>query len=886
MQAPRSGPADFPTHVFSLLDHEKGPSVLADPHALLVQVRACPALEAEAWLWEGIQAFRGGDHAGAWRAWTAKAVLNAYQAGHEAFSSVPALLAKCLEAPERAPLYAALIRAFWQDNPQNVFLQKARWALDAKAAAADHTHRRPPLPEALFSRLPYLETPALLKALLTSFDYPTPIGVVFRVEKDTVQGWVFDPRRPAAQNPPVVMLKAAEHTITVHAGKTSPRLAKAGLSQTGGFFIRIPDWKTPLHFCFPDGRPLAGSPLFPPVPPTQTDLPSAHRQQGSSAKRTRPVAILIPVYRGLEATKDGLLSVLQSLSENTTPATVVVINDASPEPALVDFITALADDPRLHVITQTTNHGFIRSMNLAMQRCPAHDVVWLNADTRVCGNWLDRLRDLALSEKRIAAASPFSNHGELVSFPHTFRQSPMPSASAQAKLDALAKHAWNGQAPELEALCGFCVYIKREALNEVGLLDELTLAQGYGEDTDWSLRAQAKGWRFVLAPHVFVAHQGSVSFGEEKRWWVTRNNALIHARFPDAKQRYTHALIRDPLKPHRRRLQKARLHAWSLPTTAPSLFLIFGPEAWRHPALEKTVWDVGHPHATPTEATHAAMADECVLRWEPALPPTPSQWGVVHLCLPEGETALPIVIDYRLPLESDELVADLQRLRGLTWVFHDPHTLPSLLPTLCLENAIPFRLRPLTDESIGALLMNHAQTIELAWATHRAQTQQQYPMAKLVHSQHPRPVWADAPALSPETGCVLLMADRIVDPALAQRWLAFARASMRAPPEKRHTLILFYSTAWAEELTATGSVQVWAPVPGLSCKESLFLSGCRQALSLESTPGPGWRAPWLADRLGLGLVAPKSGPAQEAGAQCFEALGLCALFLSEEHTTS
>ncbi|WP_244898743.1 hypothetical protein [Pseudomonas oryzihabitans] len=45
--------------------------------------------------------------------------------------------------------------------------------------------------------------------------------------------------------------------------------------------------------------------------------------------------------------------------------------------------------------------------------------------------------------------------------------------------------------PEIEVGCGFCFYIKLCAPEQVGLLDEIQLKRGYGEETDWCLRAKA-----------------------------------------------------------------------------------------------------------------------------------------------------------------------------------------------------------------------------------------------------------------------------------------------------------------------------------------------------------------------------------------------------------
>ena len=232
-----------------------------------------------------------------------------------------------------------------------------------------------------------------------------------------------------------------------------------------------------------------------------------------------------------------------------------MLDDFSPDPALVQAVEELARKNKLTHIRRPANLGFIRNMNRGMALNPASDVVWLNADTLVHGNWLDRLRAAAYQAPDIASVTPWSNNGELMSFPQSRVCHPMPSAKMHARLDSLARKS--GLAPvEIEVGCGFCLYIKRDALNDVGYLDEVELRRGYGEESDWCLRARGNGWRHLGATNVFVAHAGGHSFGPEKALRVYQNNAVLRRRYPDAESRFDAFVARDPLRPAREALQR------------------------------------------------------------------------------------------------------------------------------------------------------------------------------------------------------------------------------------------------------------------------------------------------------------------------------------------
>lgn len=272
--------------------------------------------------------------------------------------------------------------------------------------------------------------------------------------------------------------------------------------------------------------------------------------------KSNTVDVLVPVYQARTDTLACLRSLLEAQNQNITPHEIIVLDDASPDPLLVNALNTLANRGLVTHIRRNTNLGFIRNMNRGMALHPDRDVVWLNADTRVHGNWLDRLKAVVDAHDDIASATPFTNNGELMSFPEIRRPAPMPSEQELATLDQLA-NLLNQPAIELPVGCGFCFYQRREAINDVGYLDEATLTRGYGEETDWCLRAKNQGWRHMGATNVFVAHRGGSAFGLEKALRVQQNNRVINQRYPRAGKDYDRFVTADPLRSAREALQNA-----------------------------------------------------------------------------------------------------------------------------------------------------------------------------------------------------------------------------------------------------------------------------------------------------------------------------------------
>jgi GT2 family glycosyltransferase len=273
-------------------------------------------------------------------------------------------------------------------------------------------------------------------------------------------------------------------------------------------------------------------------------------EQPDTIETDNTIDVLEPVYKGQKDTLDCLHSLIQYQADNQTPHQIIVLDDASPEGNLVNALQRLARKGQITYIRREQNLGFIKNMNRGMALHPARDVVWLNADTRVHGNWLDRLKAAAYSHDQIASATPFSNNGELMSFPVMRQQAPMPTPEQHALLDQTAAELKNAPI-DIPLGCGFCFYLKRAAINDVGYLDEVALQRGYGEETDWCARATAKGWRHAGATNVFVAHRGGSSFGAEKALRVQQNNAVIRQRYPTLEKRFDRFVQQDPLKPAR-----------------------------------------------------------------------------------------------------------------------------------------------------------------------------------------------------------------------------------------------------------------------------------------------------------------------------------------------
>lgn len=282
-----------------------------------------------------------------------------------------------------------------------------------------------------------------------------------------------------------------------------------------------------------------------------------------SCPDTVTVDVVIAAYRGLGETRACLNSVLDD--PDRPPGRVLVVDDCSPEPRLVAWLGRLAAEGRITLLRNPRNLGFVGSVNRGMTMADGHDVVLLNSDTVVPHGWLRRLAAQAHAVPRVATVSPFSNNATICGYPSISGGPPAFDLDVH-RIDAVCRVVNAGRSVEVPTTVGFCMYIRRAALNDVGLFDQETFGLGYGEENDFCLRAAARGWRHLLACDTYVFHKGNVSFGASAGGKKRRALTALDTRYPDYAATVARHVWLDAAGPARFALTAALLRDSGLPT--------------------------------------------------------------------------------------------------------------------------------------------------------------------------------------------------------------------------------------------------------------------------------------------------------------------------------
>jgi N-acetylglucosaminyl-diphospho-decaprenol L-rhamnosyltransferase len=218
--------------------------------------------------------------------------------------------------------------------------------------------------------------------------------------------------------------------------------------------------------------------------------------------------------------RDMLRDCLRALPEATKGLTteVFVVDNASQDDS-VEMVRAGFPDVRLTVGEE--NLGFARANNVALRQSAGRYVLLLNPDTEAEPESLTRLVRFMEDHPRAGACGPklLNTDGSLqphgARFPTLLRDFVCVTGLRRLAMTRYEVALGYGREDfdvlcEVDALSGACLLVRREVIDQVGLLDERFFM--FSEEVEWCHRIKKAGWEVWYVPEVRVTHHwmGSV----------------------------------------------------------------------------------------------------------------------------------------------------------------------------------------------------------------------------------------------------------------------------------------------------------------------------------------------------------------------------------------
>jgi len=242
--------------------------------------------------------------------------------------------------------------------------------------------------------------------------------------------------------------------------------------------------------------------------------------------------VVVPVYNAVDETRACLESVVRWTPRSMD---IVVIDDCSTDPRIAGLLEEFATGHGIRILHNDENLGFTRTVNRGFS-VTSGDVIILNSDARVTPNWAIGLRVAAYGGDLIASSSAVSDNAGAFSVPE-------PGANDSTGLDddslaRLQRQRSGRRWIDAPTGHGFCMYLRRDALDDVGHFDDQLFPRGYGEENDWSMRAIERGWSHVLDDTTMVFHTNAASFDPDaKLELVAAARETLNRRHPTYTER-------------------------------------------------------------------------------------------------------------------------------------------------------------------------------------------------------------------------------------------------------------------------------------------------------------------------------------------------------------
>ena len=245
------------------------------------------------------------------------------------------------------------------------------------------------------------------------------------------------------------------------------------------------------------------------------------------------LSVVIVNYNVKHFLEQCLYSVCRA-AEKVQSAEVIVVDNASSDGS-VEYISNRFPDIRL--IASNENLGFARANNLAMRESKGEYVLLLNPDTIVAETTFLHFVDFMDKHPDAGACGAYMLHTDGTFALESRRGLPTPFV-AFCKMSGLTslfpkskifgryymRYLNETKVNPIEIVSGAFMFMRREALDKVGLLDENFFM--YGEDIDLSYRILKGGYRNYFIPSPILHYKGESTKKSSYRYTHTFYQAM------------------------------------------------------------------------------------------------------------------------------------------------------------------------------------------------------------------------------------------------------------------------------------------------------------------------------------------------------------------------
>ncbi|MBY6240968.1 glycosyltransferase [Methylosinus sp. Sm6] len=345
-----------------------------------------------------------------------------------------------------------------------------------------------------------------------------------RVDPHSIVGWAYDRASP---DQPVTLDVRIDGIFYAQATANIARrdLRKLDLRIVGGGFeiLLPPGAGRAVVDILWRGASIAGA-------PSTVDLRPHRPRIVSSRRARRPLTIIAPIHDAPQETRRCLESVLRHTNGSVS---LLLIDDASAKAEIAALLGAFEGLPQVEARRNAETLGFTRCVNLGLEIARGCDVILLTSDTEVGPRWADNLQNAAYSAEDVASVSAISDNAGAFTVPDMHGHAPLQPGWTIEDYQRLILQRSPVFLPETPTGNGVCMFLRRDAVDEIGGFDAQFFPFGPGAESDWSMRAGRKSWRHLIDDRTLVSHVGSAGSQDQSQGLAERARTILEQRYPD-----------------------------------------------------------------------------------------------------------------------------------------------------------------------------------------------------------------------------------------------------------------------------------------------------------------------------------------------------------------
>ncbi len=224
------------------------------------------------------------------------------------------------------------------------------------------------------------------------------------------------------------------------------------------------------------------------------------------------IAIVIVSYNTVDLLRECLSSIEEYAQR---PCHIIVVDNASSDNSAG---VVRSEFPDVQLIANAENRGYPSAVNQGLQAVDSAYYFILNSDIRLTDSTLPALADHMSQSPKTGFAAPaqISPNGKLMetiyhdpTLVREFQRNILFSDILNLCFQKTIGAGHRLESASVDWVMGAALFVRREAIQDVGYMDDTVFM--YGEEYDWAYRMRAKGWNVYFVPDSVVVHHENAS---------------------------------------------------------------------------------------------------------------------------------------------------------------------------------------------------------------------------------------------------------------------------------------------------------------------------------------------------------------------------------------